>query len=91
MRLYQSVIRNPLPEQEIARLEFVSLFSQGTPFIAGLTVSDSAAPAAGSARRVIKKSLEHPDAIYHAEFVVRVIDKISAVRLRAFEQPKQFR
>ena len=78
LRLYHSVLRNPLPEQEIVRLEFVSLFSQATPFIAGLTTSSASdvvpATPAASARRVIKKSLEHPDAVYRSEFVVRTMD-----------------
>lgn len=80
LRLYHSVLRNPLPELEIVRIEFVSLFSQATPFIAGLTTSsaDGVGPAtpAASARRVIKKSLEHPDEVYRSEFVVRTSDKV---------------
>ena len=79
LRLYHTVLRNPLPEQEIVRIDFVSLFSQATPFIAGLTTSSAgdvapATPAAAS-RRVIRKSLEHPDSVYHAEFIVRAMDK----------------
>ncbi len=78
LRLFQTALANPLPEQEIARLELVSLFSRVTPFLAGLTVEtgkageESAAPRTG---RVIKKSLELADAVYHEEFVIRVQDQ----------------
>lgn len=82
VRLYHTAIRNPLPGQSIARVEFVSLFSQGTPFVAAVTLDDSDggdAFVAGETtlRRVAKKSLEHPDRIYHDELVVRVADKVS--------------
>jgi len=78
LRLYQTVIRNPLPEQEIVRVDFISLFSQATPFLAGLTTSGldagASVPGTASARRVIKKSLEHPDSVYREEFIVRTVD-----------------
>lgn len=91
VRLYRTAIRNPIPEEKMARLEVVSLFSQGTPFIAAVTVAetDSADAAVNEdpvARRVVKKSLEHPDAVYHDELVVRALDKVTgqaAVAARA--------
>ncbi len=82
VRLYRTSLRNPIPEEKLARLEVVSLFSQGTPFIAAVTVAetDSADDAVSEdpvARRVVKKSLEHPDAVYHDEFLVRALDKVT--------------
>lgn len=82
VRLYRTSIRNPIPEEKISRLEVVSLFSQGTPFIAGVTVAETDGADAGHnddpvARRVVKKSLEHPDAVYHDEFVVRAMEKVT--------------
>src|SRR5207247_2490776 len=38
LRLFHTVLDNPLPDQKIASLDLVSLFSQATPFPAGLTV-----------------------------------------------------
>ncbi len=82
VRLYQTSIRNPLPGQAIARVELVSLFSQGTPFIAAVTLDDSEggdafASGDGTLRRVMKKSLELPDRVYQDELVVRIADKVT--------------
>lgn len=75
LRLFQTVLPNPLPDQEIVGLEWVSLFSRATPFIAGLTIETGPAsepPAQADSRRTIKRSLELADAVYRDEFVVRV-------------------
>ena len=76
-RLFQTAFNNPLPDQEIARIEFVSLFSRATPFLAALTLATGADPSEvipASSRRVVKKSLALEDSVYHAEFVIRAID-----------------
>ena len=81
LRLYQTVLNNPLPDQELARLELVSLFSRATPFIAGLTLEDGGPepvpPSAGRSRRVVKKSLELDDLVYRAEFTIHATDSES--------------
>jgi peroxiredoxin len=78
LRLFQSAIANPLPDQEIASLELISLFSRATPFIAGLTLETSnleaSSPSTVSSRRVFKKSLELDDSVYRGEFVIRATD-----------------
>jgi len=76
LRLFQTAISNPLPEQEISHVEFVSLFSRATPFIAGLTTEtgDAAVAQPVSTRRVVKKSLELEDSVYRDEFVIHATD-----------------
>lgn len=82
LRVYQTAIPNPLPEQRIDRLELITLFSQGTPFVAGIAASDQVPEAMAlsddaSLRRVAKKSLEFPDSVYHSEFLVRAMDAVT--------------
>jgi len=78
LRLFQTVLNNPLPDQEISKLELISLFSRATPFIAGLTLEagggEPAPPSTVSSRRVFKKSLELEDSVYRAEFTIRATD-----------------
>jgi hypothetical protein len=77
LRLFQTMLGNPLPDEEISRLEFVSLFSRATPFVAGITLesgADTSEVFPTSSRRVVKKSLEHPDSVYHGEFIIRAMD-----------------
>ena len=79
LRLYHTVFENPLPDQEITHLEWISLYSRAAPFIAGLTldpqVVDPAERTPGSSRRVVKKSLELEDSVYRAEFVIHVTEE----------------
>jgi len=81
-RLYQTAIDNPLPGQEITHVEFVSLFSKATPFIAALTTESpgsEASPAPDAApRRTEKKSLEFEDTVYHDELVIHTTDSESS-------------
>jgi peroxiredoxin len=78
LRLYQTALNNPLPDQPIAGVELVSLFSRATPFIAGLTLEsgnlEAPPPSTASSRRVFKKSLELGDSVYRGEFVIRTTD-----------------
>jgi peroxiredoxin len=78
LRLYQTALNNPLPDQPITALELVSLFSRATPFIAGLTLEsgnpEASPPSTASSRRVFKKSLELDDSVYRDEFVIRTTD-----------------
>jgi hypothetical protein len=81
LRLFQTTLGNPLPDEEIARIEMVSLFSRATPFIAGITLesgADALEVFPSSSRRVVKKSLEHPDPVYHGVFVIRAIDGLTS-------------
>jgi hypothetical protein len=78
LRLFQTALDNPLPDQEIAGLEIVSLFSRATPFVAGLTLEaggpEPAPPSAARSRRVFRKSIELEDSVYRDELVLRVVD-----------------
>ncbi len=85
LRLFHTAINNPLPVQEITRLELVSLFSRATPFIAGLTL-ESGGPeplplSTASTRRLFKKSLELEDSVYHAELTIHATDGESGRRM----------
>jgi peroxiredoxin len=78
LRLFQTALPNPLPDQEITRLELISLFSRATPFISALTLEtggpETTPLSAASSRRVFKKSLELEDSVYRAEFTIRTTD-----------------
>ena len=75
-RLYQTIVENPVPGQEIVEVEWVTLFSRSTPFLAGLTLERADPPAVSRrpqrAVRTVRKALELPEASYLGRVVVRV-------------------
>ena len=76
-RLYKTTIANPLPDQQIATLDFVSLFSRATPIIFAITLDN--APNAPPLlpvpnRKVVQRASQFEDSIYRADLKVRVID-----------------
>src|SRR5258708_202861 len=77
LRLFETALANPLPDQEITSLDFVSLFSRASSFILALTLEEGGAPLASprSARsRKIKRALERDDSLYNRQIAVSARD-----------------
>ncbi len=76
-RLYHTVLENPLPDAEIATLDFVSLFGRATPVLFAVTLQASGelAPLAAPVRRKVwQRASEFPDTAYRRSLKVRVVE-----------------
>jgi len=76
-RLYHTVLANPLPDAEIATLDFVSLFGRATPVLFAVTLQmggDLAPLAAPAKPRIFQRAREFPDTAYRRDIKVRVVD-----------------
>ena len=77
-RLYKTAIANPLPDQEISTLDFVSLFSRATPILFAVTLNN-----AGNippllpmpSRKALQRAMQFDDSVYRAELKVRVTEE----------------
>ena len=77
LRLFETALANPLPDQEIRSVDLVSLFSRASSFIVALTLEEGGAPLASprSARaRKIKRALERDDSLYNRQITVSARD-----------------
>ncbi|HMC28279.1 MAG TPA: carboxypeptidase-like regulatory domain-containing protein, partial [Verrucomicrobiae bacterium] len=76
-RLYKTTIANPLPDQQIATLDFVSLFSRATPIIFAITVDNDPNPPPllpMPNRKVVQRAMQFDDSYYRADLKVRVTE-----------------
>lgn len=76
--LYFTALDNPLPSEEIVSVDYASLFSRATPFLAGLTVEEDG-PGLASAwtrptGRLWRKGYEFEDEAYCGQFVLVAVD-----------------
>jgi hypothetical protein len=76
VRLHQTALDNPLPDEEIAGLDFVSLFSRATPVLFAATCQDDATPALlpPPKTKILQRAGELTDAAWRREWTVRVSD-----------------
>lgn len=75
-RLYRTSLDNPLPDQEIATLDFISLFNRATPVVFAITLQSSGATPVPptSNRKAIQRASQFEDSVYRADLKVRVTD-----------------
>ncbi len=75
-RLHHAVFDNPLPSEEITRLDFVSLFGRATPILFAITLQDDATPALRpvAKNKILARATELNDAAYRRELTVRATD-----------------
>ena len=76
-RLFRTSFDNPRPDQEIASVEWASLFSRSTPLLAALTLEQgTSAPLAplDHSRKIVKRALESSGKIFRDEFLIRSVD-----------------
>jgi hypothetical protein len=77
VRLYRTILSNPLAGQEIVSIDFVSLFSKAMPFIAALTLEENGSPAAVTAPRsgrLWRKAHEFDEDVYRRQFIISAVD-----------------
>jgi len=83
-RVFHTPIDNPLPDEEIASLDFVSLFDRATPVLVAITLQDGAslAPLAPLPNtRVVERATEFSDETYRRVMAVRVLDAATGAAL----------
>lgn len=75
-RLHQTALDNPLPDEEIAIIDFVSLFSRATPVLFALTLQGDAAPALIPLpkNKILQRASELTETAYRRELRLRVTD-----------------
>jgi 5-hydroxyisourate hydrolase-like protein (transthyretin family)/thiol-disulfide isomerase/thioredoxin len=78
VHLFRTEIENPLPDQEIASIDFVSFFSRATPFIVAVTLEENG-PVASSAPspppgRLGRKAYKFDDDVYRGQFLIQALD-----------------
>src|SRR5712692_5062919 len=77
LRLFETALANPLPDQEITSLDLVSLFSRASSFIVALTLEEDGGPLASSRAtrsRKIRRALERDDSLYNRQITVSARD-----------------
>jgi len=102
-RLFQTALAHPRPDETLASLEIISLFSRAAPFIVGLSLEEgeSGLPANKPLpdRKVVREMNEFSDQVYRGELRVRVLDgesgaplthAVAMLSLRDDEQPFSF-
>jgi hypothetical protein len=77
-RLFHTALLNPRPDEAVASIDIVSLFSQATPLIAAISAEEPGASRQDNLplpdRKAVREMNEFPDSIYRGEFVVRTKD-----------------
>ncbi len=77
-RLFQTAINNPRPDEVLANIDLVSLFSRAAPFIVGLSVEtgESGLPPNRPlpSRKMVHDLNEFGDSVYRGELTVHVTD-----------------
>jgi len=77
LRLFKTTFQNPLPDQAIKEIEFVSLFSHAPPLIVALTLQtggpDLQPATTTAAKHIIKKGTTEPDSTYTRTLMVRAL------------------
>jgi len=79
LRFYQTILQNPLPEEEIRSLDFVSLFGKPTPILFALTLDTRKAlpneqPGARVGRKIIERAQTLKDSVYVRDIDLRIVD-----------------
>ncbi len=79
LRLHQTALDNPLPDEEIARVDFVSLFSRATPVLFAITLQGDTAPALIPLpkHKILQRASELTETAYRRELLLRVTDSSS--------------
>ena len=83
VRLFKTGLDNPLPDQEIASLELVSLYSRATPFLVAVTAEDEPAPShtLGGSHHLLRKLNAFSDSAYRREFLIHATDAADGATL----------
>lgn len=76
LRLHQTALDNPLPDEEIAHVDFVSLFSRATPVLFAVTLQSDATPALIPLpkNKILQRAGELTESAYRRELRLRVAD-----------------